>query len=154
MSTSRIGRLPCWRPNVASRRPGLFLSQFGAMLQTTMKTRLARQLVVMFLAVFVTVGMGLSVAQATDMTAKMAMASDMDGSGHDGCQGCPAGGDNGMKAMTCTPICVAPILAAVLAQAAPAMMVHKPVSFAARYPLLHGRTSPPDPYPPRFVHIG
>jgi hypothetical protein len=118
-----------------------------------MKTRLARQLVVMFLAVFVTVEMGLSVAQATDMTAKMAMASDMDGSGHDGCQGCPAGGDNGMKAMTCTSICVAPVLA-VLPQAEPVMLVHKPVSFIARYLLLHGRTSPPDPYPPRSINIG
>jgi hypothetical protein len=120
----------------------------------TMKTWSARQLIAIFLAVFVTMGMSLSAVQATDMTAKMAMASDMGGPGNDGCQGCPAGGDDsGMKAMTCTPICVAPVMA-VLPYAEPVMLVHKPVSFIAQYPLLRGRTSPPDPYPPRSIDIG
>jgi hypothetical protein len=119
-----------------------------------MNTWSVRQLVAILLAVFVTVGMSFSAAQATDMSVKMAMASDMGGSGHDGCQGCPAGGgDDGMKAMICTPTCIAPVLA-ILTQSEPVMPVHQPVSFVARYLLLHGRTSPPDPYPPRFIHIG
>ena len=119
-----------------------------------MKLWSARQLVALFLAVFVTVGTSLSAAQASDMTVKMEMAFDMGGSGHDPCQGCPAGGgDDGMKAISCAAICVAPMLA-VLPLAEPVMLVHKTVSFMARYPLLNGKASPPEPYPPRPIEIG
>ncbi|OYX71159.1 MAG: hypothetical protein B7Y95_13545 [Rhizobiales bacterium 32-66-11] len=117
-----------------------------------MKLWSARQLVALFLAVFVTAGTSLSAVQASDMTVKMAMASDVGGSGHDPCQGCPAG-DDGMKAISCAAICVAPVLA-VLPEAEPVMLVHKTVSFITRYPLLHGKTSPPEPYPPRSIDIG
>ena len=123
------------------------------MLETVMNHWSARQVFALFLAVFVTVGMSLSVVQATGMTVKMATASDMGASGHDGCQRCSTGGGDGMKAMSCTTVCLAPVLA-VLPQAAPVMLVHKPVSYAVRYLLLHGRTSPPDPYPPRPTSIG
>ncbi|MFG1413560.1 hypothetical protein V5G24_20840 [Xanthobacter sp. VTT E-85241] len=119
-----------------------------------MKLWSARKLVALFLAVFVTVGTSLSAVQVSDMTVKMAMASDMGGSGHDGCPGCPAGGgDDGMKAISCTAVCVIPVLA-VLPHAEPVMLVHKTVSFITRYRLLHGKTSPPEPYPPRPVDIG
>lgn len=120
------------------------------MLKTAMKLWSARQLVTLFLAVFVTVGLSLSAVQASGMTVKMAMASDMGSSGHDGCQGCPS--DDGTKAISCTATCVAPVLA-VLPESESVMLVHKTVSVVTRYPLLHGKTSPPEPYPPRPIDI-
>lgn len=114
----------------------------------------ARQILVLLLAVFVTTGMALSAIQASEMTAKMAVASDMGASGHDGCKSCPNGsGDNGVKAMTCGAVCVASVLA-VLPQAAPVLAVPKPVAFVADCSHLHGRASSPDPYPPRSTDNG
>lgn len=120
-----------------------------------MKRWSARQLVALFLAVFVTVGMSLSAVQASDMTAKMAMASDMGASSHGGCDGCPGGGnDDGMKAMPCATVCVAPVLA-VLPQVVGMVLVQRPGSpIVARVALLDGRASPPDPHPPRPTSIG
>ena len=119
-----------------------------------MKLWSVRQVLMLLLAVFVTTGMDLSAVRAGNMTAKMAMTSDMDVSGHDRCQGCLSGsGDDGMKAMACVAVCVTPLLA-VLPQTAPVLAAQKRVSFAARYPLLYGRASPPDPYPPRSTVIG
>ncbi|EFI53379.1 MULTISPECIES: hypothetical protein [Afipia] len=120
-----------------------------------MKRWSATQLVALFLAVFVTVGMSLSAVQASDMTAKMAMASDMGAPGHNGCDCCPSGGnDNDMKAMPCAAFCVAPVLA-VLPQVTGMALVQRPGSpIAARVALLNGRASPPGPHPPRPASIG
>lgn len=120
-----------------------------------MKRWSARQIVALLLTVFVTVGISLSVVQASDMAVKMAMASDMGASGHDGCQGCPGdGNDHGMKAMPCATICVAPVLA-VLPQITGTVLVQKPGSLiAVRVTLLDGRALPPDPHPPRPTDIG
>jgi hypothetical protein len=117
-----------------------------------MKRWSARQLFAIFFAVLVTAGMSLSVVQASQMTSKMAMGSGVSLSGEDGCQDCPSGG-NGVPAKSCTATCVTPILS-VLPEAAPVMLAPEPISFAARYPLLRGRTSSPDPYPPRTTDIG
>ncbi|MGL4287290.1 MAG: hypothetical protein ACRCVA_13160 [Phreatobacter sp.] len=118
-----------------------------------MKRWATRRLVCLFLAVFITGAMGLSVVQASDMTAKMAIVSEMGASGQNSCQGCPAGGDDGTTAMACAPGCVVPLLA-VLPQTAPLMLGDKPVSVAARQPLFRGRTLPPDPHPPRAADVG
>jgi hypothetical protein len=120
-----------------------------------MKRWLARQLIALLLTVFVTVGVSLSTVQASDMTVKMAMVSDMGAPGHGDCQGCPSGGNNdGMKAMPCATICVAPVLA-VLPQVTAMALVQKPGSLmAVRVALLDGRASPPDPPPPRPTDIG
>ena len=114
-----------------------------------MKSWSTRQILALFLSVFLSIGMSLSVVQAADMTAKMAMASGA--SGHDGCSDCTDGGGD-MKVMACKSICVAPIVA-LFPQARPVTLVSKPGPFAARYPLLYGRLSPPDPYPPRPTDI-
>ncbi len=47
-----------------------------------------RQGFALLLAVFVTVGMGLSVVRANDMAVKMAMMSDMGADGQDDCPNC------------------------------------------------------------------
>lgn len=119
-----------------------------------MKRWSARKLVVMFLAVFVTVGMSLSAVQATDMSVKMAMTTDMSGSTHDGCPGCPnGGGDHGMKATMCSVVCAVPVVA-VLPQGTSMPAAQQPIFFTARDSLLHGTQAPPDPYPPRTIDIG
>jgi hypothetical protein len=117
-----------------------------------MKRWSARQLFAIFFAVFVTAGMSLSVVHASQMTSKTAMGSGVSLSGNDGCQDCPSGG-NGVPAKSCITTCVTPILS-VLPEVAPAILVRESISFAARYPLLHGRTSSPEPYPPKTTDIG
>lgn len=119
-----------------------------------MKSWLVRQVLVLLLAVFVTTGMALSAIQVSAMTTKMAVASVMGASGHVGCKDCPNGnGDDNVKAMACGAGCIAPMLA-VLPQAAPVLAVQTPVAFVVNYSHVHGRTSSPDPYPPRPTNIG
>ena len=114
----------------------------------------ARKLVALFLAVFVAVGMSLSVAQATVMSMKMATASDMSGSMHDGCSGCPnGGGDGSMKAMACSVVCTTPVLA-VLSEGASVPVVEELASFPINNSLLRGTRAPPDLHPPRTTDIG
>ena len=50
-----------------------------------------QQIFALLLTVFVTTGMGMSVVQASDMAVKMAMTTDMNSSGHGGCNGCDSG---------------------------------------------------------------
>lgn len=108
----------------------------------------ARQIVVLLLAVFVAVGLGLSAVQAGDMTVKMAMASDMADSSHEDCQGCPMdGGDDGAMA-SCSLACTAPV-SALLPKAPTVATTSAPRPRLAAYPVLSGRTARPDPYPPR-----
>lgn len=154
MRTPSNFSLSCGRLNAASDRCGLFLAHFRLNLHDAMNRCSARKLVAMFLAVFVTVGMSLSAVQASGMSARMAMASDMAGSSHDGCQGCPTGSDDGMKAMACGSICTAPALAVLPEQGASMPALQKPVPFAVRDPLRDGRLAPPDPHPPRTTDIG
>ncbi|WP_084606807.1 hypothetical protein [Rhizobium sullae] len=118
-----------------------------------MKRWSARSFVAVFLAVFVAVGMSLSAAQATGMWMKMAMTSDMTGSMHDGCPDCPAGSDDGMKAMVCSVVCTMPVLA-VLPEGVSVPVVRQLVSFSMSDSLLHGTRAPPDPDPPRTTDIG
>ncbi|USJ28533.1 hypothetical protein [Ensifer adhaerens] len=130
------------------------MTHFSVIFFVVMKRWSARKLVAMFLAVFVTVGMSLSAVQATDMSVKMAMTTDMSGSTHDGCPGCPnGGGDHGMKAMMCSVVCAVPVVA-VLPQGTSMPAVPQPIFFTARDSLLHGTRAPPDPYPPRTIDIG
>jgi hypothetical protein len=105
-----------------------------------------------FLAVFVTLGIGLSAVQASDMAAKMTMASEMGASVHGGCDGCGGDADK-MKSMACASICATPVVA-VLPQTPPLMLIETPLSFPRHYPLLDGRASRPDPYPPRPRNFG
>jgi hypothetical protein len=124
------------------------------MLVGAMKRWSARQVVTFLLAVFVAAGMGLSIAQASGMAARMATMSDMAMPDHGDCQGCPdQPGDGGMKAMACVNACAAPVIAPLpLAAVVPAG--EKPTSVAAPDLFLDGRFLPPDPAPPRTSDIG
>ncbi|MBY5333098.1 hypothetical protein HFO99_03860 [Rhizobium leguminosarum] len=118
-----------------------------------MKRWSARKLVALFLAVFVAVGMSLSVAQTAGMSMKMAAASEMTGSMHDGCPDCPDGGDDGMKAMVCSVVCTTPVLA-VLPEGASVPVVEQLASFPISNSLVRGTSAPPDLHPPRTTDIG
>jgi hypothetical protein len=114
----------------------------------------ARQMLTLFLAVFVTLGVSGAVAHANSMAANMATASSMDmgGSGHDGCSACPKGGDHGSNATTCSPICVAPVLA-MLPQGSTPLPIQAASAFTILQLSFFGRTSPPEPYPPRPLDL-
>ncbi|PZQ85427.1 MAG: hypothetical protein DI549_01740 [Ancylobacter novellus] len=109
-----------------------------------------RRVLVLLLAVLITAGMNLSMAHASDVTAKKVVTADVGVSAYDGCQGCPNGGDHGVNGAACAALCATPVLA-VLPQEALALDLQRTVSFAGHSPLLHGMAMPPDPYPPRLI---
>lgn len=89
------------------------------------------------------------------MTAKIATMSEMDMSMQGGCKDCPdQPRDGSMKVMACGNVCVAPVLATLPAAEVPVLVGGRAASFVAGDPLLHGRATPPDPYPPRTSDIG
>jgi hypothetical protein len=116
----------------------------------------ARRVLTLLLAVLVTLSLSLSAVQASSMAsemAKMAVMSDMDSSMSGDCQKWPNKGNHAAVVGVCGTVCVAPA-AAVLPQDSPASVALAQIAFQKRQSLLHGRTSPPDPYPPRFITIG
>lgn len=113
----------------------------------------------MLLTVFLTAGFSLSVAQASAMSVRMSGAAAMPADPGMGemaatpmkgdCNAClKDNGDKG-RTMQCPAVCIAPALA-VLPQdvaVARAPSVQQPSALPA--PFLRGRSSLPDPYPPR-----
>ncbi|WP_245269711.1 hypothetical protein [Ensifer sp. WSM1721] len=115
---------------------------------------MTRDLVIFLLATFVAAGMGLSVAQASGMAAKMAMMSEMATLDHGDCQDCPdQPGDGGMKAMACGNVCAAPVVAPLPAVAF-IPTGKTPAAVAIRDSPLTGMVLSPDPDPPRTSDIG
>lgn len=99
------------------------------------------------LGLVLALGMSASAVQATDMTVKMALASDMGAQDHDPCAGCTGDG-SGMKVTGCDIVCVAPAVAA-LPQTVSFMHVDARELPLPAQPLLVGWALPPDPHPPR-----
>jgi len=118
-----------------------------------MKRWSSRRLSALLLAVFLALGMTLSAVQASDMAAKMAMASNMGATGQGGCDACGGGDDGNTKADTCIPMCTASVPALLpsgfVATAPDVADPHVP-----GYRFVRGRTPSPDPYPPRFTDFG
>lgn len=127
-----------------------------------MARRSAKQLLVMLLAVFLTAGFSLAGAQASVMSAQMmtttsdkamvmhsdadtAMSSDMAGDR----KACPKGAGDKGDPMHCPPTCIAPVLAVLPQGIAMRIVARMQEPLALPTPLLHGRSSLPDPYPPR-----
>ena len=111
-----------------------------------------RQIFALVLGVFVTLGVSLSVVQASDMAVKMATTSDMGASDHGDCHGCGDSHAGKTKPMVCTVAC--PVSAA-LPQVGPVAEVSTPTKLALpRTALLLGSISSLDPYPPRSIDIG
>ena len=124
------------------------------MLRFAMKCASFRQVFVLLLGIFVTLGMGLFAVQANTMNIKMMdMAPGMGVSGVGSCDDCGSPGDSKGMAVCVTPGCVAPVAAHVPSMQAlnitsePAQHLHLDLA-------LPGRDSGPDPYPPRTSNIG
>lgn len=116
-----------------------------------MKHWSSRQIIALFLGVFLALGMSLSAVQAGEMAVQMAMAGDVDMSGQGDCDGC---GDDSVDAVTCSPMLSCSGMAALLPAAGGLVATQTikqvtPVSGVAR-----DLTAPPDPYPPKSLNLG
>lgn len=114
-----------------------------------------KHLLVMLLAVFLTAGFSMSVAQASAMSATMTMAVD-DGmamttnAGMKGdCKACLKDAGGSANPMHCPPSCIATVLAVLPQGFAVATVPRLQQSPSLPAPFLRGRSSLPDPYPPR-----
>lgn len=115
-----------------------------------MKRHSSRQVFVFLLGVFLALGLSWSAVQAGDMAVKMAMATDMGGSGSGSCDGCGGGDDGNTKAANCMPFCTASSPALPLIELAVfTTAADDPPIPGTR--LSHGRAFSPDPYPPRSI---
>jgi len=95
------------------------------------------------------VGTVAQAASSTTMSLKMALA---DGGAMDmaDCQGCGSDGDGENEGLSCDIVCVSPLLAN-LGVEAHALQVSGPSLSTRSFYHLAGRTSPPEPYPPRTL---
>lgn len=119
-----------------------------------------RHLLIMLLVVFLTAGFSLSAVQASTMTIRMANAMAMHADPGMGkmaetpmkgdCNACSKETDDKGKPMQCPAVCVAPVLAVLPQDFGVTSMPTAQQPLALPAPFLHGRSSVPDPYPPRF----
>lgn len=116
----------------------------------------ARRVLTLFLAVLVTLSLNLSAVQASSMSLQMATMpamSDMDSSKSGDCRKCSSKCDHAAMITACGTVCVAAAIA-TLPQNSPASFGLAQNAFLKCHWLLRGRTSPPDPYPPKYSYIG
>ncbi|RUT97007.1 hypothetical protein EOD23_29465 [Mesorhizobium sp. USDA-HM6] len=120
-----------------------------------------KHLLVMLLAVFLTAGFSLSATQASVMSATMTAGDGLTmpaGPGMDkmadaamkgDCKGCLKGAGGDSKGIYCLPTCIAPAVA-VLPQNLDMTTTRLPSQILPLpAPFLHGRSSLPDPHPPK-----
>ena len=110
-------------------------------------TRCVRQFLVLVLAALLAAGFSLSAVHAGDTPG--AATTSMDGGAlSGGCHKCPMTGDEHTKAFLCGALCE---MAAqtVAPQVGPVVLTQARLIFGVIEQSLRGRTSPPDPYPPR-----
>jgi hypothetical protein len=130
-----------------------------------------RQVFTLMLAIFVSLGMGLSVVQASSMTARMAAATEMGAPGQGNCHACdgadmakskytdcPAcdGADMAKsKSAACMAICAGTVACAPVSPVGLAAVIQAETRASLpKTALLSGSSFPPDPYPPRSSDIG
>ena len=118
-----------------------------------MKRWSSRRLSALLLAVFLALGMSLSVVQASDMASKMAMTPGMADSGNGNCADC-GGGDGNTNTAACKAMCTAGHSPAVLSFGALFANQSAAVPPASRERPSLGRVPSPDPYPPRSTDLG
>lgn len=111
-----------------------------------------RQLFILLLGGLLAFGVSVSVIQAGDMTMKMAMTSNMDASGQDGCGGCGGGDIGDAGANACASVCTV----LTYAMTATGFVVGDVPPSGSPFPthqLSFGRSSSPDPDPPRSLYL-
>lgn len=143
-----------------SQHRGLAKAAFCGQPRRMMARLSPKHLLVMLIAVFLTAGFSLSAAQASVMSAKMANAMAMPTGASTGtlagasmngdCKACLKDiGDSG-NPMHCPPTCIAPVLAVLPQDLAVTAVLHVQQPSTQAAPFLQGRSSLPDPYPPRL----
>jgi hypothetical protein len=110
--------------------------------------RLVRQLLVLVLATFLSTGPSWSAAQAEGMPEKMTAAMDSAAGSCGACHKCPMTGGEHTKAFLCGALCGI-ATQTVAPQVSQAVLAEARLMFAAIEQSRRGRTSPPDPYPPK-----
>lgn len=116
-----------------------------------MDRRSAFKLFRLILAVLMAAGLSVSAARA-GYSPMPAMVMDMGVAAHGPCHGCPMGDGVAHKAAVCGSVCPAPILA-VAPEIAEGLQLRAAPLFAWPQSPLRGRTSPPEPYPPKPSRI-
>jgi hypothetical protein len=116
-----------------------------------MRDRPSRRILALFLGVFLALGAGLSAIQAGEMGLQKAMASDAGASGQGGCDGC-GGSDDSSNAISCSSAlsCSSAAVLPVANNFAQPQPVDRPLPIAG---FARGLSAPPDPYPPRAIHL-
>ncbi len=124
-----------------------------------------KHVLVMLLAVFLTAGFSFSAARASVMSAKMTMmtgsgmtmpadVSMATGSAMNGdCKACLKGASDNGNPIHCPPVCVAPVLAVLPQDLAMRIVLRAQQPSALPAPFLRGRSSVPDPFPPRPIDL-
>lgn len=136
------------------RIQGLILPYIATKLCIAMNRASFRQVFVLLLGILITLGMGLSVVQASIMNLQMVnMASEMTMSGSDNCSACGKLGDAKGMAACVASTCVAPS-ASLAAPVEGLNMTPRSVHDQLQGLALIGTGSEPSPYPPRTSHIG
>jgi hypothetical protein len=110
--------------------------------------RLVRQLLLLVVAALLSTGPSWSAAQAGCMPEKMTATADSVAGNCGGCHKCPMTGDERTRAFLCGALC-GMATQTVVPQVEPAVLFQVRLTFAAIEQSLRGRTSPPDPYPPK-----
>jgi hypothetical protein len=132
-----------------------------------------RQVFTLMLAIFVSVGMGLSVVQASSMTVRMAATTERGAPGQGDCHACECDGPDMAKSKTadcpacdgadmaksksaaCMAICVGAVAFAPVSPVGLAAVIQAETRASLpKTALLSGSSFPPDPYPPRSSDIG
>jgi hypothetical protein len=147
---------------------GLAKAAYCGQPERTMARLSPKHFLTMLLAVFVTVGVSVSVVQASTMAMKMTMGVEagmtvasetgmsmpgMGAANDSDCKACLKGtGDNG-NPMHCPPTCIAPVLAVLPPEFAAMTVIRAPLPSALPTPFLHGRSSLPDPFPPKSIDL-
>jgi hypothetical protein len=124
------------------------LDRFAVIVVYAMTLWPVRRVLTVLLAVLVTTGLSFSIAQASDMAAKMTMTAEMTASGHCDHHPCDADHAGKAKAATCAAVC-APVFATLpqassMAVAEMATLVPLPNDELGR-----GTLPPPNRRPPR-----
>lgn len=116
-----------------------------------MRDRPSRRILALLLGVFLALGMSLSAVEAGEMGVQMAMASDAGASGQSDCSGCDSG--DGSNATACSSV-LSCSSAAVLPGDRTSPATKTAVLFVPIFGVAPGLSAPPDPYPPRSLHLG
>lgn len=101
------------------------------------------------LGLLVTLGIGLSAVQASNMAAKMAISGEEMASGDSDCGSC-SGDMGGAKTMACEAVCIAPVTATVPDTSA--LRIDRPVDRPLMSaPALSSWAASPNPHPPKSI---